>query len=128
MIGCQRMRDSRLNNPIALHNSPVPSAEPRLVEGMRHGPDQTARHASRHPRVRIQRDDIPDTRRCVRRVFADRKERSIHTAPQKMVQLNQLSSLAFPSHPFALALVPDALSMQQQEARVAGGSRAMYFV
>src|SRR5664279_1115617 len=122
------MCDSRLNNSIALHNSPVACAEPWLIERVRHGADQTAGYASRHPRVRIQCDDIPDSRGSLRRASADRKKRSIHTAAEKLVQLNQLSSLAFPSHPFGLALVPDALSMQQLEARVAVGSGTMYFV
>src|SRR5271157_4958743 len=111
MVSDQRMRDSRLHNSIAFHDPPGANAEPGLIEGMRHGADQTARYASRHPRVPIKRDDVSDTRRSFYWDSSDGKKSGVGSAAEQLVQFTQLSSLALPSHPFALALVPNAPSM-----------------
>src|SRR5271166_4749315 len=128
VVGCQRMRDARLHNSVALHDSPLASAEARLIEGVRHGADQTAGYTMLHPRVRIKRDHVSDTCGNSRWTSCEGDERSVGFAAEKLVQLTQLSPLALPSHPFAFTLVPNAPSMQQQEPLTAIGSRTMYSI
>src|ERR1039457_4943381 len=122
------MGNVRLHDTVAFYDPPDASAEPGLIERMCHGADQAARDTSRQTRVCVERDDVPHTRRSLHWTSTDRKKRSVDSAAQKLVQLPELSSLALPSHPFALALVPDTLSVQQQEALAAVGSGAMDLV
>lgn len=58
-VGSRDIRYRLLHNSVALHHSPLVSAEPRLIEGMRHGvPTRTAGYTALHPRVRIKRDYV----------------------------------------------------------------------
>ena len=45
-----------------------------------------------------------------------------------MIKLMQLASLAFPSHPGALGLIPDTLAVKEYKARPAAGGRAVALV
>src|ERR1039458_5255560 len=107
------MGNVRLHDTVAFYDPPDGCAEPGLIERMCHGTDQAARDTSRQTRVRIERNNVPHARRALRWASTDRKKRSVHSAAQKLVQRPELSSLALPSHPFARALVPDTLSVQQ---------------
>ena len=40
----------------------------------------------------------------------------------------KLSSLALPSHPFAIALVPHALAMEEKKAFTAAGHRTIFLI
>src|ERR1039457_4760353 len=101
------MGNVRLHDTVAFYDPPDASAEPGLIERMCHGADQAARDTSRQTGVRIERDDVPHTRRSLRWASTDRKKRSVNSTAEKLVKLPELSSLPLPSHPFALALVPD---------------------
>ncbi|MNL22330.1 hypothetical protein D3C87_1436740 [compost metagenome] len=94
---------------------------------MRDLADQPQCGVSRQARVRVQRNDIADVRRYVRRYAAHRHMARVGGTPQQAVQLVQLAALALPPHPDALARIEDAAPMKQEEA-VSGWPWAMALV
>src|SRR5581483_10345717 len=86
---------------------------------MGHLADQPLDGIARQSCIGIERDDVADAGRQVRRGV---EERRVGRPAQQAVELVQLAALALPSHPAALGAVPDAAPVQQVEtiATVAG--------
>src|ERR1019366_7534043 len=103
MVDGQRRGNSRLHDCIALYNAPFASAEPWPIERMRHRTDETSGSTPRQARVCVERDYVANARKVNRGASADRHKCGARRTAQKQVQFVQLSSLAFPAHPFAVA-------------------------
>ncbi|MNS55652.1 hypothetical protein D3C72_884900 [compost metagenome] len=123
----QRRRHPRLEDRIATSDPLQRGVEPGPVQRMRDLADQPQCGVSRQARVRVQRNDIADVRRYVRRYAAHRHMARVGGTPQQAVQLVQLAALALPPHPDALARIEDAAPMKQEEA-VSGWPWAMALV
>ena len=95
---------------------------------MRHCADQLASGPARQARIRIQRDHIADALGRARSFATDGEERGIRRPSQQSIQLAELSTLPFPSHPFPLPFVPKPPPMEQEEAPFASGQRPMEIV
>src|SRR4051812_18411918 len=107
--------DPRLQDPIALSDTSDGWVVRRPVQGMADDADEDARRVTRQPGVAVERDAIPDLRQ--NRPVADRQdETGIGRAAEEPVELLDLAALALPSHPEALAFVPLAQAMEQEEA------------
>src|SRR3990172_239908 len=128
MVNGQRWGNARLDDGIAFYNAPIASAEPWPIERMRHRADQASGSASRQACVCIERDDVANTRKVNWGAPTDRHKCSTRRTAQELVQLVQLSSLALPAHPFAVAIVPYTLAMEEKKAFAAAGGRTILFV
>src|SRR5712692_4001960 len=95
---------------------------------MRHRADQLASGPARQTRVRIQRDHIADALGRARSFATDSEERGIRRASEEAIQLAELSTLPFPSHPFPLPLVPKPPPVEQEEASLASRKRPVNLV
>src|SRR6185437_13497382 len=84
----------------------------------------TARHAG----IGVEGEDKTNARRRRGRTLARGQERGIGCAAQQAVELVQLAALAFPSHPAALARVPDAAAVEEQEARASAERDAVALI
>src|ERR1019366_4723945 len=103
MVDGQRRGNSRLHDCIALYNTPFASAEPWPIERMRHRTDETSGSTPRQARVCIERDNVANTRKVYRGAATNRHKCGASRTAQKLVKFVQLSSLAFPAHPLAVA-------------------------
>ena len=115
--------DARLEDRIALDDAPPGGVDNRLVQRMRHLADQPPHRVGRKPRIRVQGDDIMDALRHCRRAPVEAEEGRVAGAAQQAVQLVQLAALALPADPQALAFVPHAAAMEQEEPVAAGRRR-----
>jgi hypothetical protein len=111
-----RGRDPRLKDAVSLDDAALGGVERRLVEGMGHGADQTVHDASGQMRVGVEGDHVPDGGGHVGPPAPRREERRVVRPEQEAVQLLELPALALPSHPLAFRLIPDASTMEQEEA------------
>ena len=124
-ISGKRRRHARLHHAVAIYNPPQSRAELRPIQGMRHGADQARRSPARKSRIRVERDDVTHSGDGFWGMTRDGNEICLRGTAQQLVQFVQLAALAFPSHPFLFAFVPDALAMKQEETRPAVSGRTM---
>jgi hypothetical protein len=89
--------------------------EARLVERMRHLADKPPYSVAREHSVGVERDDVADVLRNARWVTVSSYKSGVGSSTQQSIQLVQLTALAFPPDPSALALIPYTSAMQQQE-------------
>ena len=106
------MRGCRMPYPSVTR--PTRGSNVGAIERVRDDPDQLARHASRQPRVAVERDAVPDLRQDAQ-VAHRHGEARVGGAAQQPVELLDLSALALPSHPEPFALVPLAQAVKQEE-------------
>src|SRR3954454_6423228 len=105
---------------MTFHDAIGSSIEARLVERMSHLADKPPYGVARKHSVGIERDDVADVLRNARRVAVGGYEGGVGSAPQQPIQFVQLTALAFPSDPSALALIPYAPAVQEQETIASG--------
>ncbi len=89
---------------------------------MSHGTDEARRGPAGQERVGVEGDHVADPPGHRRHASRDRRECRVARAREQAVELVELPALALPAHPLALARVPEALAVQQEETR-AGGRR-----
>ena len=121
----KRRRDARLQHAVAVRDAPRDRIEARPIRRMRQRSDQGARRSDGEPRVGVERDHVANAGRRRRRAVAPGEEARVGRAAQQAVQLVQLSALPLPAHPQALALVPAASAVEEQEAVAAVGRRTV---
>ncbi len=92
---------------------------------MRHCSNEPLDRANRDPGVGIKRDDITNAGRPRGRRAVLGEEGRVGHSTQQAIQLVELSALPFPSHPYALARVPEPAAMENVETRAAAGCGAM---
>src|SRR5207249_3909218 len=110
-----RDADPRLEDAIALGDAPLPRVEVGAVQGMDDDADELARGLARQPRVAVERDAIAHFREDAQ--LADlHLEARVGGAAQEAVELLDLPALALPAHPGALAGVPLADAVEEEEA------------
>src|ERR1700678_2886932 len=85
-----------------------------LVQRMCNGADQTGCGTARELGVRIKREYVADLAQQINSTRFDGE--GVEVAGQQLVQVKQLSPLAFPAHPNAFAHVEDAMTMKKNEA------------
>ena len=85
---------------------------------MRDDADELARGIARQPGIRVEREAVPYLGQD-RQVANLHGERRVRGAPEELVELLDLAALALPAHPPALALVPLAQAMEEEEPIVA---------
>ena len=100
---------------MTLHDPIGSIIEVRLVERMGHLADKSPYSIAREHSVGVQRDDVADVLRHARWVTVSSYESGVGSSTQQSIQLVQLTALAFPPDPSALALIPYASAVQQQE-------------
>src|ERR1700735_1862682 len=82
---------------------------------MSHGANKTSGSTAWQTRVCIERNDVSHSRNRFRRVpFASFKGGTRRPA-KKLIEFMQFSALAFPSHPFLFAFVPQALTVEEKK-------------
>ena len=113
----QRRRHPRLQDGIALHDPTAGIVEARPIERVCHLADQPADRVTRQLRVGIESDDVADIGGDVGGGAVDIDECRVPCPAQQSVQLVQLAAFTLPADPLPLSLVPDAATMQQEEAR-----------
>src|ERR1700680_4597660 len=128
MVNGQRRGNARLHDGIAFHNSPIASAEPWPVERMRHRTYQTNGGTPRQTCIRIECDHVANTRNVHWGASTGRHKCGGRRTAQELVQFVELPSFALPAHPFAVALVPETLAMEEKKAFAAAGGRTIFFV
>src|SRR5580658_4287241 len=104
----------RLQNAIALSNNAQPRVNDCLVQWMGNRSDQLGGGAARKLRIRIQRQHVADVLEGFEPPRLDGER--IEVAGQKLIQVKQLSALAFPSHPDSLPHIEDSVAMQEDKA------------
>ncbi len=119
--------DARLKDTVAIDDALLDAVEFRPVQRVGHLADQPGDGVAWQSGIGIERDDVADTARHLRRVTADGRERGVGRAAEKPVKLAELAPLALPSHPFLLAGIEDAAAVQQKKA-IAVGARSMAMV
>ena len=107
----QRRRDARLQHRIPFDDATRAGVESRPIERMGHRADQPGRGSPRQPGIGIEGDDETNTRGDLAR-----QERRVSGAAKKAIQLVEFAALALPPHPRALARVPHAPAMEEQES------------
>ena len=127
-ISGKRRRHARLHHAVTIYNPTQSRAELRPIQGMRHGADQARRSPTRKSCIRVERDDVTHSGDGFWGMTRDGNEICLRGTAQQSVQFMQLAALAFPSHPFLFAFVPDALAMKQEETRPAVSGRTMRFI
>ena len=124
--------DARLQDAVALGHdrAVIAAAEARPVQRVRHRRDELRGGVARQLRVGVQRDDVANTgqRAGVAHDVRESLARArLRLAAQQRIQVGELAALALMAHPYPLARIPAARSMEQEEgvARVAVGRRAI---
>ena len=90
---------------------------------MGHRPDEANGGASRQARVRVESDHVSDPHWHVQ---LGPQERRAIVPQEQLVELLELAALALPTHPLALAGIPDPVPVEQEESgpRVGSGTMA----
>ncbi len=109
--------DPRLEDRVAVDDAARSPVEGRPVQRMGHGADQAGRGAAGQTGVGVEGDHVADPRGHVGGPPVDRGERRVARAREQVVQLVELPALALPSHPLALARVPEPPAVEQEKAR-----------
>ena len=104
----------RLQDRVALRDSLRDGVETRAVQRVRDDADERPRGVSRKARVGVERDAVAHAWQN-RQVAHLRGERRLAIASQQAIELFDFSALALPAHPDALARVPAAFTMEQEE-------------
>ena len=117
--------DSRLQHRVTLDHALARRIEARLIERVRHLPDQPAGGLARQPRVGVERDHVADAGRSDGSA-ARRWRRSVVSVAPRSSRLNSCSLPRLRSQPihFPCGFVPDPAAVEQEEA-LAVGSRAV---
>ena len=121
-IGRHGGSDTWLKDRIALDDPARVRIEDRPVERMGHRPHEANGGASRQARVRVEGDHVSDRHRHVQ---PGPHERRAVVPQEQLVELLELATLALPSHPLALAGIPDAAAVEQEESGPRGGNGTM---
>ena len=85
----------------------------RALQRMRNRSDQFSARISRQLRVRIQCDDVLDSRQ--RGPIAGDRRKIIVPSQQQIIQIEQLSAFPFPSHPHFFAGIERAIAVEQKK-------------
>ncbi len=117
--------DARLQDPVAVRNAADARIEARDVQRVRDDADELFRRVARQTGVGIEREAVAHRREDVE--LADlHGVAGVRDAAQQPVEFLDLSALALPSHPHALAGVPAPFAVEQEEAvRMAGAEAAV---
>ena len=109
----QRDADTRLQDPVPPGHAAAGRIVFGVIEGMRDGPHQHARRARRKHGVGVERDDVATG--AQHRGLADDAGEPLAAAAHEPVERAELAALALPSHPRALARVPQAGPVEEEE-------------
>src|ERR1700685_3544514 len=82
---------------------------------MSHGANKTSGSTAWQTRVCIERNDVSHSRNRFRRVSFDSCKGGTRRPAKKLIEFMQFSALAFPSHPFLFAFVPQALTVEEKK-------------
>src|SRR5271166_1131128 len=83
---------------------------------MRDGPCETRRRTMRELRVGVEGENVPDLRQRVETAGFDGE--CVELACKQLIQVEQLATLALPTHPHALTRIKDPIPMQHHETAV----------
>ncbi len=106
--------NARLKDAVSLGHAPELLVIVRAIQGVSHRSDKLPRRIARELRVAIQRDHIPHGFQIVG-CADDRVEPALLPA-ERPVEVLELASFSFPSHPDVLAGVPAPIAVEQEKA------------
>ena len=114
----QTDRHARLQDAVALDDTPLRRVVARAIQRVRHGADELPRRIARQLRIGVQGDDVlhagqdrgvtDDERKTLPRIIAC-------IAAQQRIQVSQFAALAFITHPDAFLRVPSPRAVEQVE-------------
>src|ERR1700722_3205397 len=102
--------DAWLQNAIAFRHNATGRINDGAVERMRHCADHCICGSARQLRIGIESDDVLHALQHIEVSCLYWKR--IEGANQQLVEIEQLSTLTFPPHPYALACIEDAKAVQ----------------
>src|SRR5579871_6361307 len=82
---------------------------------MRNRGNEPPRRIPRQLSIRVQGDDVSDTRED--RKIADLHGKPVVAAAEKIVEIKQLAALSLPTHPFVFHFVEHAVPVQMEKGR-----------
>jgi hypothetical protein len=109
--------DPRLQDAVAMRDDATLGVDDGAVERMRHGADHRCGGAARQLRVGVEGDDVANVAYFAYATCLDRER--VECTFEKLVQVEQLAALALPAHPYALACVEGAQTVEECEAAAA---------
>ena len=108
----QRNADAWLQDRVAVHDAFSILIESRLVERMNGCANQTTCRIARQLRVGVKRDHIAHLPKQFA-VGRGHLKTGVRSAPQQLIELAQLSPLAFPADPFLFSCAPATTTMKK---------------
>src|ERR1700744_5523975 len=108
--------DAWLQNAISFRHNASDRINDGTVERMHHGADHRICGSARQLRIGIERDDVLHALQHIQVSSLDWKR--IECPYQQFVEIEQFSTLTFPSHPYALACIEDPKAMQQKKCAI----------
>src|SRR5580698_6273139 len=106
-------RDPGLQDAVSGYNDVLLRIDDRLVQRVSHGPYHAVGRSTRKLSIGIEREDKSNF--WQHGEVANLDWEAVLLGSQQLVQIQQLATLAFPTHPSVFATIKSAMAMQQKE-------------